>query len=129
MKTVIKGLCAALLYLAAFQAQADESCATDKQGNPPRNLFAELSVDPDKTRQEENNQGFMVLCYDIDEAGKVQNIRVMEAQPERMFDKAVFIAMSKWRYPTNEPIKDHRITLRFKHDDKAKVTPSTVPFR
>ncbi|MFK3843393.1 TonB family protein [Serratia sp. NPDC087055] len=129
MDRFIGRLCAALFCLAAFQVQAMESCTTNKQGNPPHKLSVDLSAVPEPALQTNTEPGYRVLCFDVDAAGKVQNIRVMEAQSEREFDNEVFIAMSKWRFQANKPFKDHRITVRFSRDEKAKVRLSAVPFR
>lgn len=43
-------------------------------------------------------EGFVDLGFDIDEKGATQNITVIAAQPERVFNKAAIKAVSKWRY-------------------------------
>ncbi|MEL7046985.1 MAG: TonB family protein, partial [Pseudomonadota bacterium] len=43
-------------------------------------------------------QGFVDLAFDITAAGTTSNIRVIEAQPEGVFERAAIRALEKWKY-------------------------------
>lgn len=43
-------------------------------------------------------EGFVVLEFDVDEAGRPLNIVVSYAEPERVFNNSAMKAVEKWRY-------------------------------
>lgn len=43
-------------------------------------------------------QGYVVLSFDINEAGKVANIQIIEAKPKRLFERDAKRALKKWKY-------------------------------
>lgn len=43
-------------------------------------------------------QGHVLLSFDINQAGRVENIQVLEAKPQRMFERSARQALKKWRY-------------------------------
>ena len=44
------------------------------------------------------NGGFVMLVYDVNEAGKVENAQIAESWPGDVFDRPVLKAVEKWRY-------------------------------
>ncbi len=43
-------------------------------------------------------EGYVVVRYDVDAAGRVFNARVVEAAPRGVFDEAALAAISRWRF-------------------------------
>jgi len=43
-------------------------------------------------------QGYVVLAFDINEAGQVVNIQILEAKPKRLFERDAKRALKKWKY-------------------------------
>lgn len=64
-------------------------------------------------------EGFVKLQFDVDADGKTQNIRVIEAQPEKVFEKESVRALERWRYqPSSDAAgnQDLQIQLTFALD-------------
>lgn len=43
-------------------------------------------------------EGYVVMRFTIDAAGRPKDIQVVEAQPKRMFEKEAMRALKKWKY-------------------------------
>jgi protein TonB len=43
-------------------------------------------------------EGFVDIIFDVTETGSTQNIQVVYAEPERVFNSAVIKAVSRWKY-------------------------------
>ena len=43
-------------------------------------------------------QGYVILSFDINEAGRVVNIQILEAKPKRLFERDAKRALKKWKY-------------------------------
>ncbi|GAA4876516.1 TonB family protein [Ferrimonas pelagia] len=43
-------------------------------------------------------EGYVVMSFTIDEVGGVTDIKVIEAEPRRMFDREAINALSRWKY-------------------------------
>ena len=70
---------------------------------------------------EQGISGSVVLKYDISPAGKTQNVSVVNAKPERVFDKEAKKALMQWQYkPSNSGFKDVLVQLDFAIDSNYK---------
>lgn len=43
-------------------------------------------------------EGWVLLQYDVDTSGTLSNIKVMDSQPRRTFDREAVIALKKWKF-------------------------------
>ena len=46
----------------------------------------------------EKIEGSVTMSFDVDTSGKPVNIKVIKAEPVKIFDKAAIRSLSKWRY-------------------------------
>lgn len=60
-------------------------------------------------------EGFVRLSFDIDESGKVVNVKVIEESPEKVFSKQAILAVSKWKYEPliidNKPVVQKMVSV------------------
>ncbi|MCO7226426.1 energy transducer TonB [Pleionea sp. CnH1-48] len=70
-------------------------------------------------------QGWVKLSFDVNEEGYTTNVRVVESEPKRIFDKAAIRALKKWKYsPEKEEGKGvymsgQQVTLEFNLEGNA----------
>lgn len=58
--------------------------------------------------------GEVSVLYDIDQSGKVSNIRLIKAEPPYVFDRSVRKQISYWNFTPGEPRKDELLNIIFK---------------
>lgn len=54
-------------------------------------------------------EGHVIVVYDIDHNGRIENIRIIESKPNNIFNKSVIHAMKQWKY---QPIKAKDLTIK-----------------
>lgn len=70
-------------------------CASDSR--PLQLLSGTGAVYPPDARAE-GVEGYVVVSYDVDDQGRVDNTRVVEADPPDVFDESALQAVSRWRF-------------------------------
>lgn len=64
----------------------------------------------------EGIEGYVVMSFSIDEVGGVADVKVIEANPKRVFDKAAVRALRKWKYKAKvedgKALKQEGLTVR-----------------
>ena len=59
-------------------------------------------------------EGYVVLQYTITEKGKVENVSVVEASPEGIFEDAATNAIAKWKFEKPSSAFDKKTKISFK---------------
>ncbi|GKX62599.1 hypothetical protein SOASR032_11680 [Pragia fontium] len=65
-------------------------------------------------------EGQVEIMFDINDDGRVENVRILSANPPRMFERDIKAALKKWRY-TPVVVKDKKMTIVFKIDGGAQI--------
>lgn len=63
------------------------------------------------------NTGTVRAKMNIDPDGKVAGVEILEAEPRRVFDKAVTRALMDWRFEASGEKQTHEVKLVFKNED------------
>lgn len=63
-------------------------------------------------------EGYVIVNYDIDSDGRVENIRIVDAKPNNIFNRSVMHAMRQWRY---QPIEAKNMTIKIVFNQQQKV--------
>ena len=63
--------------------------------------------------------GYVVVTFDVNSEGRVENINIIEANPNNIFNRSVITAMKKWKYQPR-PAKNLEIKIIFKHNESTR---------
>lgn len=58
--------------------------------------------------------GEVNVLYDVSSSGRTENIRLVSAEPEYVFNRSVKRQVSFWRYPEGKPQKNVPLKVIFK---------------
>ncbi|MCZ4338228.1 energy transducer TonB [Shewanella colwelliana] len=47
---------------------------------------------------QDGKEGYVVVGFDISRTGRVENIKIIQAKPKRIFNRAAIEAVKKWKY-------------------------------
>lgn len=106
LSTAAKFLAASALALA-FAAQASTPKVIKKV--PPE--F------PREAAQQSISSGTVKAKLSIDAEGKVTEVSILEAEPRRVFDRAVTRALMDWRFEPSGEKQTHEVKLVFRNED------------
>jgi len=60
-----------------------------------------------------NVEGKVIVQYDVNARGKIDNMCILSAVPPGMFEESIRSAMRRWVYESNKPEKKLIITFKF----------------
>ncbi|WP_203292166.1 energy transducer TonB [Maricaulis parjimensis] len=62
-------------------------------------------------------EGYVIVRFDVDEAGDVENVEIADAYPEGVFDTPSISTVSEWRYrparQTGQAVREEDLLVRF----------------
>ncbi|OWQ90241.1 hypothetical protein CDN99_12755 [Roseateles aquatilis] len=110
-KNLTKTFTRGLLGLAAALALSAGAHATPKivKKVPPE--F------PAEAARQSISAGSVRAKMNIDPDGKVSSVEILEAEPRKVFDKAVTRALMDWKFEPSSEKQTHEVKLVFKNED------------
>ncbi len=72
---------------------------------------------PKEAAQKAISAGSVKAKMSIDTDGKVTAVDIVEAEPRRVFDRAVVAALMDWRFEASGEKQTHEVKLVFKNED------------
>ncbi len=72
---------------------------------------------PREAVQQSISAGVVKAKMSIDAEGKVTEVAIVEAEPRRVFDKAVTRALMDWRFEASGEKQTHEVKLVFRNED------------
>jgi len=73
---------------------------------------------PAEAQRQSISSGTVTAKVSIEPDGKVSNVEILQAQPKRVFDRAVTEALMDWRFEPSGEKQTSEIKLVFKNDDE-----------
>ncbi|HAG38836.1 MULTISPECIES: TonB family protein [unclassified Pseudoalteromonas] len=114
MKYLLSIIAALIITGCTTTPLQDSPTATVKSTVPPKYPVAEVR---NKT------EGFVTMSFDVDSYGRPNNIKVINAKPEQVFNSEAKRALSKWQYSPKVvngvavPDKNLEMTIEFNLDN------------
>ena len=102
---------ASVLTSVAFASGGEEHTGAKQESVSPI-----VRIEPKYPKQaaEQNIEGSVVLGFTINADGSTDNIKVISADPQGVFDSEAIRALKKWRYkPVSNPAQQHLVQLDF----------------
>lgn len=97
-----------------LNTQSDTQKDVNRTSNEkPKVLSRPFPHYPEKARLE-GIEGDLEAKFDVDENGRVENIRILNSTLVDVFGLSLVQAMEKWRYETGKPTKDLKIVMQFR---------------
>jgi len=66
-------------------------------------------------------EGKVRLKFDVNSAGRVENVTILSAEPRNMFERSVKDQAKKWRYQSGQPGKGVTMTIVFRINGGANI--------
>ncbi|MGY0146437.1 TonB family protein [Edwardsiella tarda] len=66
-------------------------------------------------------EGRVNVSFDVDGEGRVDNVRIVSADPAGVFEREVKRAVRRWRYQAGRPGHDVRVTVYFRIDGRSTI--------
>lgn len=60
-----------------------------------------------------DQDGEVLVSYDIDSSGKPQNVKVLESHPVHLFDDSIKQQIYRWKFKANDPKKNLKLRVKF----------------
>jgi TonB family protein len=111
-------LVAALMTSVSYAGHIGQQGNTgDKQLKTINDVYPTMRVEPKYPIQaaRDDIEGAVLLKFDVDPQGNTENIRVVAASPENVFDKVAIDALQQWKYASTSKSmsKNHIVQLDF----------------
>ncbi len=72
---------------------------------------------PPEAARQSISTGSVRAKMSIDPDGKVSGVEILEAEPRKVFDKAVTRALMDWKFEASGEKQTHEVKLVFKNED------------
>ncbi|MGL9774844.1 MAG: TonB family protein [Sodalis sp. (in: enterobacteria)] len=92
---------------------APKSSSVKSVSNAPRAMQRTNPIYPPRARAL-GIEGRVSVMFDVNAEGRVENVRVLSAQPRNMFEHDIRLAMLRWTYEPGKPATN--LTVNFKFD-------------
>lgn len=115
MRPLVIGSSVALLMAVAINLPAHSQDVSEQQVKQNAAATPILRIEPryPESAVEKGIEGHVDLSFKISDDGKTTNIKVLDSQPEGVFDEAVVAAFERWRYaPIDDKTRSVRIQMK-----------------
>jgi len=91
--------------------------ALSAAASPPKVIKKVPPEFPREASAKSISTGVVKAKISIDAEGKVTGVEILEAEPRRIFDKAVTTALMDWRFEASGEKQTHEVKLVFKDEE------------